>query len=623
MLQDIRANSQGTIAKIIIGLIVISFSIFGIESLLFSGNTNAVAEVNGEEISPFDLQQELSVQQRQLLSILGDDADPALLDQANLTQQALEVLVRRQIVSQAATELNLVSSDALLGEMIASMEQFQIDGQFSRDMFQSTLAAVGFTPALFRDRLAEDVQVGQLRAGLIGSDFATSQELALAARINAETRDVRYATLPVAQFGAQVEVSDEAVARYFDANQDRFRSEEAVNVAYLELRLDDYREPVSEERLREEFDLVRDEFEVATETRVSHILLEGDADDNADLIAELRAELDSGKSFADVAAERSTDFGSASSGGDLGYTSGDAFPEEMEEAIAALEVNEISGPVETDAGTHIILVTDRREGTEVSFESVRFELQDRIQRDEAAAELLLDVERLRDVAFNAADLTDPAEELSLSVATVDGVTRVDGPGLFADPRLRDAAFSEDVLDLGHNSEVMELDSEHYVVLRVRERIAEAPLPLEEVAGEIREQLQQAAAKDEARAAADSILAAITAGESLESAALEAGIEWQVEFGAVRSSTRLPTAVRDRLFAMAPPDDDGTRRAITESASGSDLYVLEFIGRNEGSLDALNDVERDSLQRRVAGESGGILQQQFETALRDRAEVVIY
>ncbi|MEM1190741.1 MAG: SurA N-terminal domain-containing protein [Pseudomonadota bacterium] len=623
MLQDIRANSQGTIAKIIIGLIVVSFSIFGIESLLFSGSTNAVAEVNGEEISPFDLQQELSVQQRQLLSILGDDADPALLDQANLTEQALEALVRREIIVQAASGMNLISSDSLLGELISSMEQFQIDGQFSMDMFQSSLAAVGFTPSLFRDRLANDVQVGQLRAGLIGSDFATSEELALAARINAETRDVRYATLPVEDFGAAVEVSDEAVSRYFDANQDRYRSEESVNVAYLELQLDDYREAVSEERLREEFELVRDEFEVATEARVSHILLDGSADENAELVAEIRAELDSGKAFAELAAERSTDFGSASTGGDLGYTAGDAFPDAMEEAIAELGVDEISGPIETEAGTHIILVTDRREGTEVTFDSVRGELEDRIQRDDAAAELLLDVERLRDVAFNAADLDDPATELSVSVATEDGVTRVTGPGVFSDARLRDAAFSEDVLDLGHNSDVIELDPEHYVVLRVRERLSEKPLPLEEVAQEIRQELQQAAARDEAQAAADRILAGIEAGESLENAALQAGVEWQVEFGALRGGGRLPVAVRNTLFALAAPEGDEILRTITESSSGDELYVLEFIGRNEGSLEALSVVERDSLQRRVAGETGGILQQQFETALRDRAEVVIY
>jgi peptidyl-prolyl cis-trans isomerase D len=294
MLQDIRANSQGTIAKVIIGLIVISFSIFGIESLLFSGGSTAVAEVNGEEITPFALQQEISVQQRQLLSLLGDDADPALLDEAAMTQRALQTLIQREIIRQAAESMDMSTSDEALGQIIASMEQFQIDGRFSRDMFQSSLAAAGFTPALFRDRLAQDVQVGQLRAGVVASDFATPRELDIAARIAREARDVRYATLSVDSFRADVEVDEEAVAAYYEANRERYRSEESVDVDYVELDLDDYRQPVGEERLREEFELVRDEFEVPEEARVSHILVE-EGDDEA-LGAAIEA-LESGTPF--------------------------------------------------------------------------------------------------------------------------------------------------------------------------------------------------------------------------------------------------------------------------------------------------------------------------------------
>ncbi|MEE4278545.1 MAG: SurA N-terminal domain-containing protein [Halieaceae bacterium] len=624
MLQDIRANSQGTIAKIIIGLIVISFSIFGIESLLFSGGSNAVAEVNGEEISPFDLQQELSVQQRQLLSILGDDADPSLLDEAVLSQQALETLVQREILRQAAEDMDLRTSDAVLGEMITSMEQFQLDGRFSRDLFQSSLAAAGFTPALFRDRLGNDIQLGQLRAGVIGSDFATESELAVAARVNAEARDVRYATVPVRQFTESVEVSEEAARAFYDANAEQYTSEASVDLEYLELRLDDYRQPISEQRLREEFELVRDEFELSTESRVSHILLEGDAEDNATAVAEILAALDAGTPFAELAEARSVDFGSASSGGDLGFTAGDAFPEEMEAAIAELEVGEVSGAVETDAGTHIILVTDRREGTQVPFESVRAELEERIQRGEASAELLLDVERLRDIAFNAADLEDPAEELGLETLAAEGVTRLSGPGPFFEARLREAAFSSDVLEQGHNSEVIEVDPEYYVVLRVRDRHPAAPLAFEEVQDDISADLREAAARDEARAAAQAILDAVSGGVSMEEAAREAGVEWQVEFGARRSSASLPPAVRDELFSLTPPEEGGSSRlALVDSAGGAAFYALEFMGREEGRMETLSESERALLQRRVAGETGGILQQQFETALRSRADVVVY
>ncbi len=623
MLQDIRANIQGTIAKIIIGLIVVSFSIFGIESLLFSGGNTGVAEVNGEEISPLALQQQLSVQQRQLLSLLGDNADPALLDEAVMSQQALETLIQREILRQAASDLSLAVSDNAVSDIIGSMEQFQINGQFSLDMFQSALASAGFTPTLFRAQLEEDIQIGQLRAGIAGSDFGTEGELALAARIALEGRDVRYISLPLIDFRLGAVVSNEDVQAYYDENADAFQSEESLAVEYLQLNLDDYREPVSEERLREEFELVRDEYELATEARVSHILLEQSGDDLEAKLQDIEAALNDGTSFADVAAQYSDDIGSASSGGDLGFTAGDTFPEAMEEAIATLAVGERSGPVETDAGTHLILVTDRREGSEVSFDSVAMELEDRIQRSEAGAELLRDVERLRDVAFNAADLSEPARELELEIQREERVTRSQNEGLFASPSLVNAAFSEDVLEAGHNSDVIELSPERFVVLRVAERREPASLALEDVREEISAQLLDDAADELAAQKAESLLGSIESGVSVEDAANESGLQWQVELGARRDSPRLPAPVRERLFSLpAPADGAGPQRSIV-AAEGDAHYVIEFVRVAEGELASAGTAEQNLLRGRVSGEAGGLLQQQYEAALRSRADVVVY
>ena len=647
MLQDIRANIQGVVAKIIIGLIVVSFSIFGIESLLFSGGASAVAEVNGEEISPFALQQELSVRQRQLLSIMGDDADPALLDEARMSRQALEALIQREILRQASGAMALTVSDAAIGDIIGSMEQFQIDGRFSRERFQSALTGSGLTPALFRDRLAEDVQIGQLRVGIAGSDFGTRKELALAARIALEGRDVRYITLPLADYRLDASVSDAEVQAYYDANAEAFQSDESLAIDYLELRLEDYRQPVEEARLREEFELVRDEYEQAAQARVAHILLEGDDDDERRArFAEVQAALAEGLSFEEAAARFSDDVGSAGRGGDLGYTAGDTFPPAMEEAIGALAPGERSGPVETEAGTHLILVTERREGSAASFDSLAAELEDRIQRRDAAADLLRDVERLRDLAFNAADLGEPAAELDLEVSSVDSVTRNQTEGLFAAPSLLSAAFSEEVLEAGHNSDVIELDPEHFVVLRVAQRRPPAPLSLDAVRGQIVALLRDEAAQELAAQQARRLLQSIEAGTSVEDAANEAGLQWQVELGARRDNPRLPPAVRKRLFELPAPAEGAPRRTIVD-APADDLsetvaetlsetlpearadsaldayYVLEFVRLSEGSLDDAPQAELTRLRTRVSGENGGLFQQQFETALRSRADVEVF
>ena len=157
MLQSMRQSTQSTAAKVIIGLIVLSFAAFGLETLLPGGAGTSVAEVNGEEITPFALQEAVTQQKRQLISVLGDDIDPALLDDDRLQPRALESLIQRALLLQKTAELNLVASEAQVGKSITSIEAFQLNGVFSPDAYRSVLANAGFTPERFRRSQAEDI----------------------------------------------------------------------------------------------------------------------------------------------------------------------------------------------------------------------------------------------------------------------------------------------------------------------------------------------------------------------------------------------------------------------------------------------------------------------------------
>jgi peptidyl-prolyl cis-trans isomerase D len=292
----------------------------------------------------------------------------------------------------------------------------------------------------------------------------------------------------------------------------------------------------------------------------------------------------------------------------------------MEEVIASLQVGD-SAPVETEAGTHLVLVTDRRAGSEVTFEDVRPELAQRMQEDDAAAALLRDVERLRDIAFNAADLDEPAAELEREVARVEGVTAGAGEGAFADPRVLRAAFSEDVLEAGHNSEVLELSPQRFLVLRVAGRTPPQPRPLDAVRDEILAELRESQAQEAASAAATDMLAALREGARVEDLANERGLDWQVELGARRDSDRLPVAVRDRAFSLAPPADDG---AVLDQVSGNEaIYLLQLTRVRPGELAKLSDTERRQLRRRLTDEAASVVQDQYLAALRSGADVRVY
>ena len=469
MLQNIRNNVQGPTTKIVVWLIVISFSIFGLESILVSGGSGGVAEVNGEQVTPQEMQMAVNTQKRRLISMMGDNIDPSMLDDELIGGQVLNSLIGRKLLTQSAQDMELAVSKREIGNLIGGMEQFQIEGKFSPQLFNSVLSSAGYTPAYFEETLRADVAVSQVRSGLLGSEFATPLELALSAKVAAEQRDLRFLTIPLQTFIDGIEVSEEQIAAYYADHQDDFQTRESVELEYIELGPDQFRKPVDEDAVLEAYQVEIENGQYQTENRVSHILFEArDGEDELVMqqrIADAQAKLAAGDDFAEVAGEFSDDVGSVAIGGDLGFSSGDAFPPEMEEAISALAVNVVSEPVQTDAGTHLILVTDRREGKAPTLEELRPRLEDQLQSAQARVDLLLAVEELKDLVFNAEDLNQPAEEMDLTVRRSGPVARDQAEGLFANRSLLAAAFSEEVMEAGHNSDVIELSDNKFVVLR--------------------------------------------------------------------------------------------------------------------------------------------------------------
>jgi peptidyl-prolyl cis-trans isomerase D len=620
MLQDIRQNVKGPAAKIIVGLIVIAFSLFGIESILVGSGGSGVAEVNGEEISPLELQQAVTTQQRRLIAMMGDQLDPALLDDQRLSQQALQGLIGRKLLMQAAQEMDLVVSEREIGTVIAGMEQFQVDGAFDPELYKALLSESGYTPAFFKQSLREDMALTQLRSGLAGTEFATPAELDLNARITAEQRDIRYVSIPMENFREDIEVSDAEIEAFYAENESQFLTEEAVDLDYIELTPAAFMQPVEESLVLEAYELEKDSYEMQAASRVSHILFAA-GDDREQRIAKAQAQLAAGAEFADVAGEFSDDIGSAASGGDLGYTSGDAFPAEMEEVIAALDINVISEPVETDAGLHLIQVTERDAGEVPTLEEVRDRLHDEIQAGEARVALLRTVEDLKDLTFNAEDLEGPATELGLTVARAEGVTRSGDEGLFANNALLTAAFSEDVLQAGNNSEVIELGESRFVVLRVHAHHAPQVSPLEVVRDQIVAQISDQAARMAVAAEARRGLEELRSGAGAEQFALESGYEWQVELGAERGSAVVPPEVLRRAFELPAPEQGASASDFVMTAAG-DALVFEVVRVTTGDYRSLAETRQQMLQRQVSGEYGGLVDTEFQQGLRSNADISV-
>lgn len=622
MMQSIRAGTQNTGFRLLIFMIILSFAGFGLEQVIFGSSGTSVAEVNGTEITPQELQVAIEGQKRQLMQIFGDNIDPEMLDDDRIRPRALEEMIERTVLLQAATANDMVASSRAIGEIVGSVEAFKVDGAFNADQYKVVLANAGYSPERFRREQAQQIILSQLQQGVLASDFVTNTELAAAAVATAEERDVRYLIVANELLGASAEVSQESVREVYDRDPSRWTSEASVVADYIVVSRDDFLAPVDSDALEEQFQSVQEEYTVAEQTLIAHILLIQGDDETVETytrrIDDVASRVAAGEDFAELAAEVSDDVGSAALGGELGFTDGTVFPEPMEAAISNLDVGEVSAGVETDAGTHFIRIQERVAGETPDYEQLKADLAKSMQEAEAEQTLLVTVDELRELSFNAADLQQPADALSLTVVRSAPVSLSIGEGVFAESAVRETLFSEEVYEAGNNSAILELSGNRFVVVRVAEKRPAEILPFSKVANTIRGDLEASARVAAELALLESLRSRRAGGERLEEIATAEDYEWRVELGARRMGSLLPAEVVTVAFAM----QDGAEATLesTKLVNG-DLAIVELAGVEQGQLENLSSGEQIAMAEQLTQLQGQLSMLEYRTALRDNAEIV--
>ena len=623
MLQGMREGARSPWILVIIGLIVLSFVLTGAESLTFNGSQSGAAEVNGEEISLNELQFAIERQRRQLSELYGDQIDPSFLDDDLLRPSVLNGLIEQALLSDYAASLEIASSPRAVGRAITSNPAFQLDGGFSAEYYRDILRSNGLTNSQYRADQENLDRLQKLQSFVSEAAFVTPMETRASINVAAERRDVRYLVVDDTALAVEGATSDEAVSAYYDANIDQFAQPERVIASYILLTPEMYTRPVDPAEVAAQLADALAEYDSKAESEVAHILItQTEDEDSASYQARIdavSARLSSGEDFASIAQALSDDIGSASLGGDLGYTDGSVFPDAMEDAIDALAIGQVSDAVETDAGTHFILLKQRTAAAQVSDEVLRAEIEDNLRSAQSQRDLLLAVDNLRDAVFTADDLVSAAGELGVAVNTSAPFSRDAGEGVFNEVALREAAFADDVFIENNNSDVIELSGSRFVALRVNERLPEGSKPLQEVQGDIVATLERQAREAELEGLVADVNTALASGESLESIAEDKGLEWRVELAATRQNTLLPPEVLQAAFAKQSGDTNSVS-AIGVTSGGYALVQLARV--TAGSEDTLLSSEKQSLVDEVKQVQGDLLFTEFLADLRRRGTVIV-
>ncbi|CAH0310775.1 Peptidyl-prolyl cis-trans isomerase D [Pseudomonas koreensis] len=603
MLQNIRDNSQGWIAKTIIGVIVALMALTGFDAI-FQATThkNEAAKVNGDEISQNELSQAVDMQRRQLMQQLGKDFDASLLDEKMLRESALKGLIDRKLLLQGAEQAKFSFSEAALDQVILQTPEFQVDGKFSSERFDQVIRQLGYSRMQFRQMLAQEMLIGQLRAGVAGSGFVTDAEVLAFARLEKQTRD--FATLNVKADPAAVKLTDDEVKAYYDEHAKEFMTPDQVIIDYVELKKSSFFDQVAVKDEDLEAAYQKEIANLAEQRRAAHILIEvNDKTTEAQAkakIDEVQARLAKVEKFEALAKEFSQDPGSANNGGDLGYAGPGVYDPAFEKALYSLSKDQVSEPIRTDFGYHLIKLL----GVEAPEVPTLASLKDKLTRELKAAQVeqrfVEATKQLEDSAFEASDLAQPAADLKLTVHTSKPFGREGGEGVAANRAVVTAAFSPEVIDEGANSTAIELDPETVIVLRSKEHLKPAQLPLESVSAAIRTQLTKEHASAEAKTRAEKLIADLRDGKAPLDKAID-GQNWKITEAATRGQEGVDPAVLQALFRMPKPaaKDKPTFSSVT-LPDGS-LMVVRLNGVNEAA--APTDEEKAQYRRFLASREG--------------------
>lgn len=548
MLSSIKNKTKGPITFLIVGLISLTFIVTALYGVDFSGGGTTVAIVNDDEINSEDFYQEFNTKKRRLQQELGEQYTTEF-DQV-LKQSTLDAMVNRRLLAQLSNTLGLATTKDELRLNIQNNELFQQDGKFSFERYQQLLRLNGYKENNYEALIADEMTQNQLKQNLRDSAFIPPVLLKRVQSLNEQQRKFEYLLIDADNYLMKVEVDQDSVKNYFDNQKESFFEAEKVSIDFVELTLDDVAKSVSfnEEDLFNYYEDEQSRYTTEQERQAQHILVE--TKDKAEEVVRL---LDQGENFSKLSAEFSIDEGSKENGGDLGFFGRGVMVPEFEEAVFAMKVGEVSLPIKSEFGYHIIKLSAINPGTVKPFEQVRDEISKRYKEQIAQKQLYDLIDQLANLAYEGS-LEELSEQMGLKLNTTDFFSN---NSTQYEQKFVATAFSDVVLNQGENSEPVELSKDKYVVLRLNKKIPQRQQTFSEVKNQIKTHLTSLLAKTYVDEMAKKIKQALVSGEKEKAKALieKNQLKWQQVDWIKRDSDKLKAGIVNKVFALSKPKND--------------------------------------------------------------------
>jgi peptidyl-prolyl cis-trans isomerase D len=622
MLQTIREKLSGWVLFLIVGILIVPFAFLGIGDYFSSSIPTYVAKVGEDEIAPDRVRQALDRQRQQYRSTFGEEIDLSFLGTPEAKRRLLDQLVDQTLLHQDGLRAGIVVPPERLRAETTEIPAFQVAGQFDPDLYARVLAANNMTPRGFQAEQAKDITTREISTHLADSVGVSEAEVNTYLKLRDQKRSFDHLLLSGADEQIDETVTDEAIAALYEDKKSEYMRPERLSVDYVEIRgeaLVAEREPTGED-LQSTYEEQKSRFVQPARSLTSHILvaLASGADADAERAAlqkaqDLRQRIVDGKeSFEAVAREASEDPGSAGQGGDLGWIEPGLTDPAFEEALFALEAGAISEPVRGADGYHIIQAREVEPERGKSFEEVREELRTEWIADERyRAFNELAGRLLTAVNANPRSLQSAAATVELPLQRSELFSADQGEGMFADPRLRAAAFDDTVKERGVVGDPVQLSDEHVVVMQRAELVAAEPQPLAEVADALRARILADRRAAALKVRAEALRAQLAGGMSLASVAAELGKQLSSAEGVLRTASEPDSRIVREVFKLARPAATASRLELVE-LSEQELLVVELKSVTDGDPSLADAAARAQVREQLerhwsSGEGVGYLE----------------
>tara|TARA_B110000116_G_scaffold44204_1_gene36592 strand:- start:233 stop:2140 length:1908 start_codon:yes stop_codon:yes gene_type:complete len=624
MLEAIREKFTGWIAILIIGLIsltlVISFGNMDQTPL----ENDIVITVNSKEISLFDYREEFSNQLQRYQEVFGDQI-PKILEES-IKESTTDNLVLKNLLLDYIDQQGYRVSPQYVAELIKENSQFRLGDVFTKENYAAILASQGTTVPEFENNLRIQLEINQLRRAVIDTSFMTAGEFRRFVQLQMQERTGEYLEISNQQFIKDVAIQSENIESYYQENTDFFMTEEQIDVEYIAIDVDDIADSIvfNDEDLKEYYEDNIERFVSNEERRSRHILIatdEQDSEESAlDLVTSIKNRLSEGEAFEILAKEFSSDPGSAENGGDLGWAERGLFVPEFDETLFNLEINQISEPVKTQFGYHIIQLNELKIGIQQNFDEIENDLRfeySRLLAEETLFDLASQMDDLSLQAFN--ELDSVASKLDLTIQTQDSVTRNSSTLLNQDPELIELLFNPVSIEQTENTPVFEINNTILVA-----RVAEHRLPMTKEYSLVKDQIISFLEAEQAKKLAEDyvnrILQDFSEFSSFEQLAEDNSLE-VMEFDSVlRSNTDIPSALLEPIFQFSELDIENNR--VIDVQDSENIYLIKLTQINPGQLENFSDEERTAGKQQMSEEIGSSELDAFAETLRENATVVI-